>query len=89
MLAAVYGHDGMPKVSYESLALYGGVLGYFKATDSGIASDIVRTKLRPLYNQAHNTLTTRLSYYDNNWVWFGLALYEGRLPNLAGQRSSA
>jgi hypothetical protein len=24
------------------------------------------------------------SYYTQNWLWFGVALYAGMLPNLAG-----
>ena len=81
-LAAVYGHDGTPKVAYESLALYGGTLGYFDATSSDTADDIVRTKIEPLYDPTHHQLKSTLSYYDNNWVWFGLALYENKLPDL-------
>jgi hypothetical protein len=25
----------------------------------------------------------RYSYYEQNWLWFGLALARGQLPNLA------
>jgi endoglucanase len=85
-LAAIYHHDGRPAVDYESVALYSGVLGYFKAVNSGAADDIVRSKITPLYDPARHALAGVPSYYTNNWLWLGLALYENRLANSFGQR---
>jgi hypothetical protein len=35
-----------------------------------------------LFNPDTNTWKEELSYYDNNWAWFGIALYNNLLPNL-------
>lgn len=88
MLAAAYHHDGQPAVAYESLALYGGVLGYFNITDSSIADSIVQSKIAPSYDSGRQQLVRPLGYYDNNWVWFGLALYDNQLPDLSGYGGS-
>jgi endoglucanase len=82
-LVAVYGHDGSRQADYESVALYGGTLGYFQDEHEPAAAAIVQQKLLPLYDQKSGGLTHSLNYYDNNWAWFGLALYLGHLPNLA------
>lgn len=81
-LLAIYSHSGQPKADYASLALYGGTLGYFMNEQSDMARSIVSNKLEPLYDPATQQLTQSPSYYDNSWVWFGYALYTGRLQNV-------
>lgn len=80
-LLAIYGHDGQPKASYSSAALYGGTLGYFQFLHPAAAKDIVSRQFTPL----SGSKLERLNYYDNNWVWFGLGLYTQQLPDLAGE----
>ncbi|HET6925126.1 MAG TPA: glycosyl hydrolase family 8, partial [Candidatus Saccharimonadales bacterium] len=87
-LAARYHHDGSAAVSYESNALYGGVLPYFQTVSSGDAASIINDKLAPLFADHGRALRQPLNYYDNNWVWFGLALYAGQSPDLAQGVSS-
>lgn len=82
-LEAVYSHNGSAKADYASLALYGGVLPYFQYTHPASAQAIVKSQLAPLLSESSRGLMRPLSYYDNNWVWFGLALYSGRLLNFA------
>ncbi len=82
-IAAVYSHAGKPKVSYESLALYGGSLAYFDAVNRSYASAVVTQKIDPWYDAHTHRLRLTLSYYDNNWVWFGLAYEQSALPNIA------
>lgn len=82
-LYAVYHHDGKPAVQYPSYAMYGASLGYFSIIHPATATAIYKAKFVPLYDSAHRQLTKTLNYYDNNWAWFGLALYGHQLPKLA------
>jgi endo-1,4-beta-D-glucanase Y len=84
-LAASYAHDGSVALSAESAAMYGGTLGYFLAADPETASAIYRKKLLALYDANTGGWTPTLSYYDDNWAWFGVALYNGALPDLTAR----
>jgi endoglucanase len=81
-LLAMYTHSGQPNADYASLAVYGGTLGYFALTDDNAAKQIITSQFEPIYNDKLQQITRPLSYYDNNWVWFGYAQYSGRLQNL-------
>lgn len=82
-LKAVYAHDGKVVGNYESPAMYGGSIGYFMVTDKPAADALYTEKLRTLYDPNKQSWKQDLSYYDDNWAWFGLALHDGALPNLA------
>jgi hypothetical protein len=82
-LVAGYSHAGAAQSAAENAGFYGGTLGYFQYQHADSAKAIVHTKLTSLFDPTSHRLTTQLSYYDNNWVWFGLALYSGQLSNLA------
>jgi len=88
LLRATYRHDGSVNDPYESLAAYGCGLAYFLVADPERAEQVWRTKLAPLYERGR---TFSLRYYDDNWVWFALALradlvrgYPRALPSSAG-----
>lgn len=85
-LFAVYDHAGNQLQTQEDLAVYSGDLAYFWLADPLSANDIVDRKLLPTYNQYQNQAGwgDLSNYYTQNWVWFGLALYAGQLPNIAG-----
>lgn len=82
-LASAYRHDGSVSMPGESAAMYGGTLGYFMVQNPQVATDMYRQKLLSLYDANTGGWSPILSYYDNNWAWFGIALYNGQLPNLA------
>jgi endo-1,4-beta-D-glucanase Y len=82
-LSAVYGHDGSVVGNYETPAMYGTALGYFKVVDPANAKKLYEQKLLTLYSPDKQTLKKTLDYYDDNWSWFGIALYQDALPNLA------
>lgn len=82
-LFATYSHDGQPASDFESAAGYGTSLGYFLVEDAQDANAIYEQKLVSLYNPDTNAWKNQLGYYDDNWAWFGLALYYNFLPNLA------
>lgn len=84
-LASVYTHDGSVVAPAEAAAMYGGLLGYFMYADPESAAALYRRKLTSLYDVTYGSWNTPLSYYDDNWVWFGIALYTNELPNLAAE----
>jgi endoglucanase len=85
LLYTSYEHDGTAALRNQSAAFYGGTLGYFMAVDPEAAKMIYDTKLQVLFNPDSNTWKVQLGYYDDNWAWFGIALYNDMLPNLAAQ----
>jgi endoglucanase len=82
-LASTYTHQGGIVSQDESPAMYGGTIGYFAVIEPDLARHIYETKLAFLFNPGINTWKERLSYYDDNWAWFGIGLYNHLLPNLA------
>jgi endoglucanase len=81
-LYAAYTHDGRPVLTAESPAMYGGAIGYFMIIEPEVAEEIYRNKLEVLYNPDSRSWKHNLSYYNDNWAWFGIALYNNMLPNL-------
>lgn len=83
MLYASYGHDGSVQSLDEAPAVYGGTIGFFMVSDPQNAREVYREKLLILFDPDTNTWRAPLSYYDANWVWFGMALYNDQLINLS------
>lgn len=81
-LYAIYSHDGKPTVNYSSYALYGGTLPYFSVLHPDVATQIYQTQIASIYDPGSGKLKQTLSYYDNNWVWFGTAFYSRSLQKL-------
>lgn len=81
-LGSSYAHDGTVLDATETPAMYGGSLGYFMVADPDAARDLYERKLQYLWDPNTNTWAERLPYYDDNWAWFGIALYHRLLPNL-------
>lgn len=82
MLAAVYGRNGSPVEPNEAPAFYGGTVGYFMVADRDGFREIIRKKLESLYDPDVEKWKYGMSYYDDNWAWFGLALAHEALPDL-------
>jgi endoglucanase len=85
LLYTAYEHDGSIAVRNQTAAFYGGTLGYFMLADPENAKLIYDNKLQVLYNPDTNDWKIKLGYYDDNWAWFGIALYNNMLPNLAAR----
>jgi hypothetical protein len=85
----VYNHDGTPASSAADLTAYGGDIGNFQVVAATTGRIIVRSKiLTSLKKVGGQTFwDKRYNYYEQNWLWFGLALAGGRLSNF--QPSSA
>ncbi len=84
-LGSIYGHDGSVVDPVETPAMYGATIGYFMHMAPREAEEIYTTKLLALYNPGTNTWRVPLSYYDDNWAWFGIALYNNALPDLSAR----
>lgn len=83
VLGTVYGMDGAVINGDEAPSMYGGSIGYFAVIDPVRAREIYETKLASLYNPDIYGWRSPMSYYDDNWAWFGIGLYNGELMNLA------
>jgi endoglucanase len=79
---SVYGHDGSVVSSDEALESYGTSLGYFSVINTTDGDQVYDQKIKTLYNQDKNEWSNNLTYYSDNWVWFGIGLYKHQLPNL-------
>ena len=85
-LLAQYQHDGSggPQRKEETFA-YAGDIGDFIAIDPAAARAIEREKL--LVSLRHDRSAAywgdRSNYYGENWIWFGVALSQHKLVNLA------
>lgn len=88
-LAGVYAHNGAVVQPQETAAMYGGTIGYFMTQDPSAAKSVYDAKIAARFSPATNTWEPQLSYYDDNWTWFGAALYTGLLPNLTQGLPSA
>lgn len=82
-IGTTYSHDGKVLGSYETPAMYAGAIGYFVVSDPTLGAQVYDSKLSFLYNPDTNDWKQRLSYYDDNWAWFGIGLYNRLLPNLS------
>jgi endo-1,4-beta-D-glucanase Y len=85
-LAAVFQHDGTVRAAYEDPTVYGGDIGAFLG-DPPAASAILEQQLLGSLHQSggESYFGQAGNYYEQNWVWFGIALATGRLPNLAAE----
>jgi endo-1,4-beta-D-glucanase Y len=90
-LAATYTHSGAiaPSYNYEDASMYGATIGYFMISNPKLATTVYNNKLLFLYNPDTNAWKQLLPYYDDNWAWFGIALYNNLLPNLAASVPSS
>lgn len=80
---STYAHDGTVVTKDQVAESYGTSLAYFDVVDPDSASQIYDQKIKTLYDQNTNAWSQDLTYYASNWVWFGIALHEDQLPNLA------
>lgn len=80
-LYSTYAHDGTVVKTDEVPAVYGGDIGYFAVLNRTQGQKIYDTKLKTLYDQNKNAWVDGVSYYSDNWAWFGMALFDEQLDN--------
>ncbi len=80
-LAAIYSYEGRPLVDYDSPVIYAGVLAAALAAGDRQFAEEMALKILSFYieNGGEAFFVSRDNYYANNWAWFGLALYAGRV----------
>lgn len=78
-LATTYAYNGVATDDTENPTRYATALGYFIVADPKQADSIYQNKIIKLYSNANNTFNSHLPYYDQNWLWFGTALYQNFL----------
>lgn len=76
---AQYSHSGDSLQDNESPAMYGAALGYFLINQPELAEKYYQDKIIKLYSNSENAFNTELPYYEQNWLWFGAALYNHQL----------
>lgn len=83
-LLTAYSHSGAAE-GPEILLFYGGDIGNFVVSAPAMVRAIMERKLLPAFRRQGNTAywDQRYVYYEQNWIWFGVALAHGQLPNLA------
>jgi endoglucanase len=83
-LDPVYGHDGTVVSGYDDPTIYGGDIGNFLVADAGAAAQIEQRLLASFHPGAPAHFGDAGNYFEQNWVWFGIALSGGALPDLDG-----
>ncbi len=78
-LASSYSHDGTVLEDYENPTMYATAIGYFKIIDPQSADKVYQEKILDLYSTDKTQFKDTLPYYEQNWLWFGAALYNERL----------
>jgi endoglucanase len=79
-LAIVYTHDGKISDPIEELSRYGSTgIGCFDVTDKNLADKLYQDKIIGVYSNVTDEFVNNIGYYDNNWGFFGLALYNNYL----------
>lgn len=77
-----YTHDGLAAVTYGSPAMNGTSMAYFDVIRPDLASAYYTKELVQYYDPDTQSWKHTMSYYDDNWVWFGMALHNKQLPDL-------
>jgi endoglucanase len=86
LLYSSYNHNGEPLTNYENASMYGTALGYFIVTDKPLADKIYQDKILKLYSTKDDSFSTKMPYYEQNWLWFGAAMYNNYLLDFAPQK---
>ena len=83
-LASEYTHDGAVRNPNEDPTVYGGAIASFLVVDRNAANQMT-SRLEATAKSSSQDGTyfgTSTNYYEQNWVWFGLAFAYGSLRNL-------
>lgn len=78
-LASSYRHDGSPLTDYENPSMYATLLGFFMIKDKDLGQQIYQNKILKLYSNTENSFNENIPYYEQNWLWFGAAMYNNFL----------
>lgn len=74
-LATSYKHNGEVFTQGENPTMYATAIGYFSVVYPELAKRIYEEKIIGVYSNDENSFNDELPYYEQNWLWFGAALY--------------
>jgi endo-1,4-beta-D-glucanase Y/4-amino-4-deoxy-L-arabinose transferase-like glycosyltransferase len=80
--AALYEVSGKEKAPYNSLSTDVGALSVLSITNRSLAKEVYNKFFDQKFNHTEGYWNNPKDYYDQNWGWFGSALYSEGLPNL-------
>jgi endo-1,4-beta-D-glucanase Y len=83
-LASEYTHDGAVRNPNEDPTVYGGAIASFLVVDRN-AADQMTSRLEATATSSGQDgmyFGTATNYFEQNWIWFGLAFAYGSLRNL-------
>jgi len=80
-LSAIYDYTGRPAAEYDSPVLYASLVGAALAVGDRPLAQQAAEKILGFYHQTPDGgyFNRPDDYYGNNWAWFGLATYRGRV----------
>jgi endo-1,4-beta-D-glucanase Y len=82
-LATQYTHDGRALGGPTDPTVEGGDVGALLVDDPAAAQSLVETALLPTFSTAGGAhFGDPHNYYEQNWVWFGIALVSGAVQSL-------
>lgn len=79
---SIYRTDGTKKVDYDSLSTTVGPLSVFTVTDEQLSTSVYNKYFKDSFDINNGYWGNKNNYFDQNWGWFGTALYSNKLPNL-------
>lgn len=74
-LAGVYSHDGKVVRELENPVMYATAIGFLDQVDQSSSKKTYQEKILSLYSNDTDSFNNNLPYYEQNWLWFGAALY--------------
>jgi endo-1,4-beta-D-glucanase Y len=80
----VYGHDGTVVSGYDDPTVYGGDIGNFLVADPSAATQLEQRLTSAFHVGPPAHFGDAGNYFEQNWVWFGLALSGRALSDLDG-----
>jgi endo-1,4-beta-D-glucanase Y/4-amino-4-deoxy-L-arabinose transferase-like glycosyltransferase len=78
--AAAYTLDGKKAVDYSATSTNAGPLSSLVVTDKTLANEVYQNLFEKRFND-DGFWEDKANYYDQNWAWFGTALYYDQLHN--------
>lgn len=81
-ISAVYDLNGNEKVEYATISTNTGALSTFTITNPKLAKKFYEDRFDAEFDFENGFWADKNNYFDQNWAWFGTALYTNSLPNL-------
>lgn len=80
--SAVYDLQGNKQITYGTISTDVAPLSVFLQTNKNMANSVYNKLFENVFNYNGGYWENKNNYYDQNWAWFGTALYSNNLQNL-------